>query len=110
MRPLHPCATPSCGTLVRGTSHCPAHTITREMRNPKDPAQAQFYGSTRWKAIRSMVRRQQPICGMCKRYPTTSVHHRDNNWQNNELTNLQGVCTTCHNKHSGTEHSKKRTA
>lgn len=52
VRPAHPCAVPNCSSLVRGTSRCPTHTITREERNPKDPQQAKFYGSTPTNASR----------------------------------------------------------
>lgn len=108
MKPLHPCGNPACPTLVRGRARCPEHTVTREERNPKDKAQAKFYGSTQWKAIRAGVKRNQPICGMCHRAPTTTAHHRDNDWRNNDPSNHQGACDPCHRKHSGREHFKKR--
>ena len=106
-RPLHPCAVPTCPSLTRNT-RCPQHTITREERNPRDPAQIKFYGSARWKQIRATVKLNQPICGMCHRVPTDTVHHIDGNWQNNQPENHQGVCDTCHRQHSGREHRKKR--
>lgn len=108
MRPMHPCGNPACATLVRNGPNCPAHTITREMRNPKDSAQAKFYGSTQWKAIRKAVKARDPICKMCHRRPSTTAHHKDNDWTNNDPSNHEGACTECHNKHSGAEHWKKR--
>lgn len=107
MKPLHPCGVPSCPTLTRN-ARCPAHTVTREERNPKDPKQQQFYGSTRWKATRSIIRKRDPICKMCHRRPTTQVHHKDNDWQNNDPSNLEGVCKWCHLEHSGREQRKKQ--
>jgi hypothetical protein len=110
VRPSHPCAVPNCSELVSGRARCVPHTITREERNPKDPAQAKFYGSVQWKAIRTLVRRRDPICKQCHRAPTQQAHHKDNDWRNNQLANLEGVCGTCHRKHSGAEHHKKRQA
>lgn len=107
MRPMRPCAVASCPTLTRNP-RCPAHTITREQRNPKDPAQAKFYGSAQWKKIRAIVKRRDPICKMCNRAPTTTVHHKDNNWRNNEPSNHEGACDPCHRAHSGAQHYKKR--
>lgn len=105
-KPMHPCGYPSCPELVR-TPRCPEHTITREERNPKDPAQAQFYGSVQWKTLRRIVKARDPICKICNRNPTTEADHIDDNWENNDLdTNLQGVCSTCHNTKSGRQHNR----
>lgn len=109
MKPLHTCSVASCPTLVRNGPRCPAHTITREQRNPKDPRQAQFYGSTRWKKLRAMVKARDPICKICRRKPTQEADHIDDNWENNDYdNNLQGVCSDCHATKSGRQHYWRR--
>lgn len=108
MRPPHPCAVPNCSSLVRGRARCPEHTVTREERNPKDPRQAQFYGSVQWKTLRRIVKARDPICKICDRNPTQEADHIDDDWGNNALENLQGVCTLCHNSKSGKQHYWKR--
>ena len=41
----------------------------------------------------------QPFCEICKATPKRlSVHHKDGNYQNNVLSNLQTLCTSCHKK------------
>ncbi len=103
-RAYHACGQGGCPELVSGRARCSAHTIERK----KDPTQAKFYGSSQWQKLRAIVKRQQPICGMCKRAPSTSVHHKDGDWKNCTMENLEGVCKPCHARHSGTEHRMKR--
>lgn len=104
MRAGHPCGTPGCPQIVRGKPRCPAHTIERK----KDPAQAKYYGSSAWQQLRAVIRRQQPICQVCRRAPSQSVDHIDGDWKNNATENLRGACNPCHATKSGSEHFKKR--
>ena len=103
MKPLHPCGYPSCPTL---TSHarCDVHRVERY----KDPEQQKYYGSREWKLLRSQVRREEPICRICKRKPTTNVDHIDGNWRNRDRKNLRGLCGTCDRRHTGAQHYRKR--
>lgn len=104
-RPLRPCTEPGCPILV-GAGRCPAHTQVRE----KDPEQQRFYGSTRWKALRSLVRQQEPICRMCRRAASVLVDHIDADWKNNERENLRALCRACNDAHTGRQHQAKRRA
>lgn len=36
-------------------------------------------------------------CSRCGTPNALDVHHRDGNWQNNEPSNLERICRTCHN-------------
>jgi len=66
-----------------------------------------IYNSTRWRKLRAIVLKRQPICTMCQakhRYTTANVvdHVLPINkggfaW---ELSNLQALCTPCHNSKS----------
>jgi hypothetical protein len=38
------------------------------------------------------------VCEICGGTRRLSVHHKDTNPQNNDLVNLQTVCTPCHNR------------
>jgi 5-methylcytosine-specific restriction enzyme A len=109
MRPLRPCAQPGCPALVRGSSRCPRHTVKQSDRRQQDPEQARFYGSRQWKALRAMVRRQQPTCGVCGKAPSEQVHHRSGDWRDNRMENLQGVCSPCHRRESGAAHRARQT-
>lgn len=102
-RPLRPCGQAGCPTLV-ASGNCPAHTRVRE----KDPAQARFYGSTRWKVLRALVRKQEPICVLCRMAPSRVVDHVDGNWQHNERANLRALCYTCNDSHTGRQHRRKQ--
>lgn len=106
-RPAHPCAEPGCASLVRGNAYCGACRVTREERNPKAAELRAFYDSTRWKTIRAIVRRNQPICMECKRRPSQTVDHL-NGIEDNRLESLRALCWGCHNRKSGREHSVKR--
>lgn len=103
-KPAHPCGQPGCPVLVHGRPHCPEHTVERK----RDPEQARFYGSSRWQKLRAMVRRQQPLCQMCRNAPSAVVDHIDGNWRNNRMDNLRGLCSPCERSHTGRQHQKKR--
>ena len=78
------------------------------MPRTKSRAQARFYGSRQWKAIRARVRREQPTCTVCRHAPTTDVHHRDGDWRNLAPSNLQGVCRHCHLSLTAEQHNARR--
>lgn len=103
-KPLHPCPEPGCPVLV-ADGKCSAHTTARA----KDPDQAKFYGSSRWQSIRKLIRRRDPVCKLCLRGAATNVDHIDGNWRNNDPSNLRGLCDPCDRRHSGSQHSEKRT-
>ena len=58
--------------------------------------------STRWRQIRALVLREQPLCAECTKRnrirAATQVDHRDGDASNNARTNLQGLCMPCHSR------------
>ncbi len=106
-RIAHPCGHGGCPALVTGSARCAAHTVTREQRNPHDPDVQRFYDSTRWKKVRAIVRRNQPICMDCQRRPSQCVDHLGE-LNDLRLEMLQALCWPCHNRKSGAQHAKKR--
>ncbi|MGI9043502.1 MAG: HNH endonuclease [Gemmatimonadaceae bacterium] len=77
------------------------------------PAGSQrFYSSAYWQKVRAQVRREQPICQRCWKQnrltPSQSVHHLDNDFRNNESSNLEALCNACHFSISGVEHNLQK--
>lgn len=91
--------------MVRGTDRCPAHPRHAERR--KDPAQAAFYSSMKWRRLRAQVKREQPICAICRVRPSQVVDHVDGDWRNNERINLRGLCRPCEARRTGQQHAAK---
>jgi 5-methylcytosine-specific restriction protein A len=63
--------------------------------------------SAAWRAIRASVLRAEPLCRVCKargRFTAAScVDHVDANPGNNDLTNLQPLCSPCHARKTAAE-------
>jgi 5-methylcytosine-specific restriction endonuclease McrA len=90
--------------LVTDGPYCPAH---QHPTRQKSPEQVRFYGSTRWKKIRKGVRDRQPICAICGKEWSKIVDHKDGNWENNDPSNLQGLCVECNATKTAKEHRRK---
>jgi hypothetical protein len=103
-RPSRPCAKHGCPALVAGSTYCAEHTPTRK----KDPEQAKHYGSSRWRKLSEIVRKQEPICAMCLERPSAVTDHIDGDWRNNDRENLRGLCRDCNARHTGKQHRWKR--
>lgn len=105
-RPLRPCLTPGCAALV-ARGHCTAHAPPPRPRH--SPEADRFYASTRWKNVRAIVRRAQPICQRCKRAPSQSVDHKNSDLNDLRFdpfdplnSNLEALCQRCHNTKTST--------
>ena len=69
-----------------------------------------IYNTNRWRKLRAMILKANPICVMCEKknkYITANVvdHIKPINkggyaW---EMSNLQALCTHCHNSKSATD-------
>lgn len=57
-------------------------------------------GSPSWMTAHLRARQLKPSgpCESCGSSRNVDVHHRDGDWQNNALENLQRLCRSCHNK------------
>lgn len=63
------------------------------------------YSDPRWRAIRQRVLLRDPICKACHTQSSKCADHIVPRSQggSDELSNLQGVCVSCHNRKSATE-------
>jgi 5-methylcytosine-specific restriction endonuclease McrA len=68
---------------------------------PKLPTRReQVYNTRRWRRLSAAIRRQRPVCEVCKNDLTTEVHHKvpidAAPHRAFEVDNLLAVCTRCH--------------
>jgi len=56
------------------------------------------YCSARWKKLRRMVLRRDPVCRICNSAIATEVHHvkAKADGGKDAMDNLQGLCKPCH--------------
>lgn len=85
----------------------PVYRAVPKVVRKKDPRQAAFYGSARWKKIRRRVLARDPMCRICGRRPSSEADHL-NGWEDNRLEAIQGVCTPCHASKSGRQHRARQ--
>jgi 5-methylcytosine-specific restriction enzyme A len=105
-----PCRYHGCPELVQsGFCHLhiqqdPAKVYDRARRG--DPNR--IYDSARWRKLRLIVLRRQPVCMACSEFPSTVADHiipiRDSGrpW---DLENIQGLCSKCHGEKTNKENS-----
>jgi len=96
---MRPCLYPGCSKLVKSgrcTKHAKAYT--KYTNRPNDPA----LNNRTWRKLRKLVLARDPICKHCKRVPSVDVDHivprKDGG--DNSMSNLQGLCKSCHSKKS----------
>ena len=71
-----------------------------------DKSNSKFYKSRRWQRLRKVILARDSICQHCKakgRYISANVVDHItpiNKGGTNDLNNLQGLCSTCHNSKS----------
>jgi 5-methylcytosine-specific restriction protein A len=96
------CAAPGCGVLVP-SGRCAAHRVEREHARPAY-AVDRWYRTVRWRRLRNIILREQPFCLACliagRKVLTVDVDHirphRGDPVLFWDLTNLQGLCKSCH--------------
>ncbi len=98
----HPCTTPGCRNLVRGSAKCPEHSRQYESERAKrdDQAREYRYNSAEWKRARSMALARNPHCACGAK--ATLVHHIHPVRVAPELLfsdlNLESTCAPCHQR------------
>lgn len=98
-RPLHPCNAPRCSRLTAGR-FCASHS----KRADKRPHAAARGYDGRWRQLRAMILRRDPICVMCRQAPSTDVDHvvAKAKGGTDEASNLAGLCHACHSRKTAT--------
>ena len=108
LRPLKPCAYPSCHALV-DSGYCTKHAGLITPSFQRDPDRQRLY-DRRWQVRRARQLSAHPWCEMCQLVglyvPATDVHHLvphrgDVNVFNNSP--LQSLCHSCHSKITAVE-------
>jgi 5-methylcytosine-specific restriction enzyme A len=82
-------------------------------RSSRDPEQAKFYGSARWKRFRAYIKAQRVLCERCRAEgritPGVEVHHLIDFRQRPDLAldpaNVKLWCVSCHSRETA---SRKR--
>lgn len=76
-----------------------------------DPRRALKLNGAAWQKLRAHVLSCEPLCRDCTARgltePATDVDHRDGDPGNNDLTNLQPLCHSCHSLKTARDHGKK---
>ena len=72
-----------------------------------------MYQKSRWRNdLRPAILRRDPICSECHRYPSTVADHikdhRGDLVMFFDPKNCRGVCASCHDHKTGTEHGGNR--
>lgn len=100
-RPRRPCTQPGCAELTLD-GRCPAHQ--RQYDNSRGTAAERGYGA-RWRRLRMMILRRDPICRMCNRAASVHVDHIVPRARGGQDTdgNLQGLCPSCHSRKTARE-------
>lgn len=107
-RPRKPCLYPGCPELIEYPErYCEKHQHAEKQRHQEyqrlrnDKAEQEFYGSLRWKRLRQMKLRREPLCERCGSI-AEMVHHRveiKKDWsQRLDMNNLISLCHKCHQK------------
>ena len=87
---------------------------TKNNKSYSKPEHAKLYNSRRWRALRSMYYKYNPLCAECKRNDRTTegrcVDHIKPVSEGGpfyEWANLQTLCNTCHAKKTIKEVNKR---
>ena len=121
LRAPTPCRQPGCGAVLTTPGYCDAHRVARH----RDYGRARrgfdtelgFYQSAAWRAVRAAFLRAHPVCRLCAArgllVAARVVDHdtpiKDGGAKYDE-SNLQCLCTSCHNAKTARETASRRPA
>ncbi|MBO8158841.1 HNH endonuclease signature motif containing protein [Thermosyntropha sp.] len=103
-----PCAYPGCPELVSTGRYCEKHQkqYWRQQDEKRGSAASRGY-DVRWRRIREMVLKEEPLCRECMRQgrvtPATDVHHVNGDVRDVRRENLEPLCHSCHSRHTAKE-------
>ena len=76
-----------------------------------DPRRTLPLNGAAWQRLRALVIEQEPLCRHCSERGlivcASDVDHVDGNPGNNERTNLQSLCHSCHSIKTAADHGKR---
>src|SRR6056297_3255416 len=117
-----PCAYPGCPELIEaGHTYCEKHGAKESTRrnkrydeNDRDPRLKKFYSSSRWRKLRDIKLKRDPICEICEGKGRTRIATEVDHiipikvdWEKRlKLDNLQSLCHSCHMKKSQRDREK----
>lgn len=126
IRPKRPCPgigprRGACSNLISSSERCcpeclPFLKATKRHHDKlrDESPDRKFIHSKTWRRIRDVKLSQDPLCERClrKRRPLTTpavlVHHKDGNEFNNDSSNHESLCNSCHEEiHRGERWKKK---
>jgi 5-methylcytosine-specific restriction protein A len=108
MKAKRSCMAPGCSATYDGPGgYCPLHKPIHDANKTyntysRDKDRQAFESSSRWRKIRHAYLAKHPLCEDClameeKRITQAQeVHHRDNDYNNNDDMNLMALCCSCH--------------
>lgn len=86
---------------------CCHKCYTDHRKKQADPDYTAYRGE--WLQRRTEVLHRDHICRQCAKFGALEVHHIDHDATNNELTNLIGLCRTCHSSYHASPTSVQAT-
>ena len=106
--PKAACVVPGCGEAVIGRGRCATHTKTARAYTDRHHTGATAYNSARWVRLSRAFRAEHPLCANaaanvpgCTLVATEVDHvvpHRGDVQRFFDVSNLQGLCRTCHSR------------
>lgn len=114
LAPPSSCRTPECGRLAFQGGYC--EKCAKPAVDPNKPIDKhehhrewkKLYLTTRWRKLRDLILRRDPVCMECKRRASTIADHKIDHrgdlilfWDPN---NIRGICKPCHDIKTGSTH------
>lgn len=95
------CRLPGCRNLTRDPSgYCQEHVRGHRREKGDNKKADPFYTSRRWVRFTQWYKNREPMCEICREYPSAIVHHKIELKVGGDpfsLENIQAVCQSCHN-------------
>lgn len=116
-----PCRRPGCPALVHDrTGYCGQHQAERCRRYDATAKHRQAKRGpwatnlALWRGIRDRILKAEPLCRACSHAgrltPANEVDHIDNDFTNNDDSNLQPLCTSCHSRKTAQDQKRRQFA